>query len=311
MEPKVGFIGLGQMGKPMAINVLKAGFKLIAYDLKKESLEELTVNGGLIAASPKEVALHADWIVLSLPNTEAAKAVIFEPDGIISGIHDGLVIIDCGTTDFHVTREIANILKERRIDFIDAPVSGMRSRAIEGTLTIMVGGEEGVFKRIEKVLAAFGSKIIYMGQSGSGQLAKLANQLLFNINTAAFAEVLPMAVKMGLDPEKVCQVIQTGTGRSFASEFFAPLILENNFGPGYQLANAYKDMISAFEISSRNKIPLPIVAAATLTYQLALADGLGNENKGAMIKVWEKVIGVKVRKKEMSDTINERSERKT
>jgi 3-hydroxyisobutyrate dehydrogenase-like beta-hydroxyacid dehydrogenase len=132
---------------------------------------------------------------------------------------------------------------------------------------------------------------------GSGQLTKLVNQLLFNISAAAIAELLPMAVKLGLDPEKVTEVVTTGTGRSFAAEFFAPLALENRFDEGYPLKDAYKDMISAAEISAREKIPLPLVHTATTTYQMALTEGYGSESKGAMIKVFERILGVKFRKR--------------
>jgi 3-hydroxyisobutyrate dehydrogenase-like beta-hydroxyacid dehydrogenase len=208
-----------------------------------------------------------------------------------------MVVVDCGTTHPLATREIAAQLKEKGVSFLDAPVSGMKARARAGTLTVMVGGDEQVLAKVSAVLGAFGNKIIYMGESGNGQLTKLVNQLLFNVNTAAFAEILPMAVKLGLDPQKVCEVARTGTGASFALEFFAPLILDDDFQPGYHLKNAYKDMASAFEISARERIPLPVTAAAAMTYQLALAQGSGDENKGAMIKVWENALGVKVRKK--------------
>jgi 3-hydroxyisobutyrate dehydrogenase-like beta-hydroxyacid dehydrogenase len=161
----------------------------------------------------------------------------------------------------------------------------------------MGGGEPKTFEKIHPVLEAIGNNIVYMGKTGNGQLTKLVNQLLFNMSCAAMAEILPMAVKLGLDPEAVCQVVTTGTGRTFALEFFTPHILENNFKPGYPLISAYKDMESAAEISSQTKIPLPVFAAAMQTYQLALAQGLGKENKGAMIKVWEKVLGVEVRRR--------------
>lgn len=297
MEPRVGFIGLGEMGMGMAINVVKAGFDLTVYDLRKEHMDKLVSYGASTAESPKDMAQKCDWIILSLPDTKQVKSVIFGSHGIAENIHDGLVVIDCGTTHPLTTREIAQSLKNQGVIFLDAPVSGMRARAIEGTLTVMVGGEEEAFRRVEKVLASFGNKIIYMGEAGNGQMTKLANQLLFNISAAAIAEILPMAVKMGLNPAKVIDVAKTGTGRSFALEFFGPLILKGDFKPGYPLIKAYKDMISATEISSQKKIPLPVTFAATFTYQLALSKKLGNENKGAMIKVWEQVLGVEVRKK--------------
>ena len=136
-----------------------------------------------------------------------------------------------------------------------------------------------------------------MGKVGSGQLTKLINQLLFNISCAGVAEVLPMAAKLGLDPEKVTQVVTTGTGRSFAAEFFVPLTLENRFDQGYPIKHAYKDMISAAEISAHQKIPLPVVQATTATFQMALAEGFGDESKGSLIKVFERMLGVEFRKK--------------
>lgn len=297
MNPSIGFIGLGQMGMGMAINVAKAGFDLTVFDLRQDYMEQAAPHGASKSESIKNLAEQCEWIILSLPGTNEVNSVISGSSGLAENLKSGSIIVDCGTTHPLTTKEIAGELKKIGVVFLDAPVSGMHARAMEGTLTAMVGGEEAAFKKVEKVLSAFANKIIYMGQSGNGQLTKLTNQLLFNINAAAVAEILPMAVKMGLDPAKVIDVVKTGTGRSLALEFFGPLILKNDFGPGYPLQNAYKDMISAAEISSRETIPLPVTAAATFTYQLALSQGLGNENKGAMIKVWEKTLGVKVREK--------------
>lgn len=298
MTPRVGCIGLGEMGMGMALNIIKAGFALVVHDLKKEHVEEAVSRGASSAESPRDLAQKSDWIILSLPETEVVKTVLFGPAGIIEGIHEGSVVIDCGTTHPLATREIVASMKKTGVPFLDAPVSGMKARAREGTLTIMVGGDEEVFAEVKPVLSSIGNKIIYMGGSGNGQLTKLVNQLLFNINTAAIAEILPMAVKMGLDPERVYEVAKTGTGASFALEFFGSLILKGDFQPGYHLTGAYKDMVSALEICANEKIPLPVTAAATFTYQLALAQGLGDENKGAMIKVWEKALDVKVRGKQ-------------
>ncbi|MHB0869861.1 MAG: NAD(P)-dependent oxidoreductase, partial [Chloroflexota bacterium] len=154
----------------------------------------------------------------------------------------------------------------------------------------------GLFEENRPILGAMGNTIIHMGAVGSGQLTKLVNQLLFNAAMASMAEVLPMAVKLGLDPERVTQVVSTGTGRSFGVEFFAPRILENRFDQGYPLEKAYKDMVSALEISGHQMIPLPVVQATTTAFQLALAEGLGGEDKGALIKVYERLLGVQFRK---------------
>lgn len=292
----IGFIGLGQMGRWMALNVLKAGFELHVHDIDQAAMDRLAREGARTAPSPSELAARTQCIVLSLPNTPIVEQTLFGEEGLVQGAGPGTVILDCGTTGYMPTLRFEKELKERAIRFADAPVSGMEARAREGTLTIMYGGDADLFSEVRPVLESMGNKILHMGKTGSGQLTKLINQLLFNISCAALAEVLPMAVKLGLDPEKVSQVITSGTGRSFAAEFFTPHILEGRFDQGYPLKAAYKDMISASEISAQMQIPLPVAQAATVTYQMALADGHGDQDKGAMIKVFERILGVRVRK---------------
>jgi 3-hydroxyisobutyrate dehydrogenase-like beta-hydroxyacid dehydrogenase len=297
MKLKIGFIGLGEMGKWMAINVAKAGFPLTVYDVRPDPVQELVKNGASAGEDPGDVAKKSDCVLMSLPDTQVVEKVLFGQKGMIQGLSPGSIVVDLSTIHYLATLRIEEQLRAKEVIFIDAPVSGMEARAKEGTLTVMGGGEPKTFEKIHPVLEAIGNNIVYMGKTGNGQLTKLVNQLLFNMSCAAMAEILPMAVKLGLDPEAVCQVVTTGTGRTFALEFFTPHILENNFKPGYPLISAYKDMESAAEISSQTKIPLPVFAAAMQTYQLALAQGLGKENKGAMIKVWEKVLGVEVRRR--------------
>ncbi len=293
---KVGFIGLGQMGKWMALNIIKAGFELTVFDVSPQAVQFLVDQGAKSSRTPIDLAAQADWVFLSLPNTEMVEKAIFGQDGLACGAMRGTIILDCGTTNYMTTLDFARRLNERGIRFADMPVSGMEARAKDGTLTIMCGGDVAILETVRPALDAIGNKIIHMGEIGSGQLTKLINQLLFNINVAALAEVLPMAVKLGLDPDKVGQVVTTGTGRSFAAEFFIPHILDNRFDQGYVLKHAYKDMISAAEICAQRQIPLPLVHAATTTYQMALLDGLGDEDKGAMIKVFERILGVEFRK---------------
>ncbi len=298
MDKKVGFIGLGQMGKWMALNVLKAGFDLTVYDLSTEAVDILTDKGARPSESPSELSRQTDWIFLSLPNTAIVEEIIFGDKGLAHKAKPGSIIIDCGTTSYLPTLSFETRLKELGVVFVDAPVSGMEARAKEGALTIMFGGQKNTFDQVLPVLNVMSNRILHMGVVGSGQLTKLINQLLFNISCAAIAELLPMSTKLGLDPEKVTEVITSGTGRSFAAEFFAPLVLDNVFDKGYPLKHAYKDMISAAELSVQEKIPLPMVQAATTTYQMALAEGLGDQDKGAMIKVFERILGVVFRKQE-------------
>ena len=297
MTEKIGFIGLGTMGKWMALNMMKAGFPLRVYDINPAAVQFLTGQGAVAAQSPADVAAKVDWLFLSLTDTEVVEKAIFGENGIVRGARPGLVLIDLSTISYMPTLEINRRLKEKGIIFADAPVSGMEARAKEAKITVMFGGDEGLFKTVRPAFDAIGNQIVYMGGVGSGQLTKLINQLLFNISCAGLAEVLPMAVKLGLDPEQVAQVVTTGTGRSFAADFFIPLTLENRFDEGYPVKSAYKDMISAAEISAHKGIPLPVVNATAVTFQMAMAEGFGDLSKGGLIRVFEKLLGTEFRKK--------------
>ena len=298
---RVGFIGLGEMGRRMAINVAKNKFPLQVYDVRSQMIEKLVKNGAVAGKNPADVGRNNDCILLSLPGTEEVESVIFGENGIVNGLSSGGIVVDLSTMGYLATLKMQENLHAKGITFIDAPVSGAEARAENGTLTIMVGGDSKKLEKVRSILNAIGKNIVYMGRSGNGQLTKLINQLLFNTSIAAMAEIMPMAVKLGLDPEDVSKVVTTGTGRSYALEHFIPLILENNFKFGYTLNKAYKDIMSTSEICSKLKIPMPVVSAAMQTYQLALIQGLGDENKGSMIKVWEKLQSVEVRKREQNN----------
>jgi 3-hydroxyisobutyrate dehydrogenase-like beta-hydroxyacid dehydrogenase len=297
MKPRVGFVGLGQMGKWMAINVWKAGFPLTVYDIRPDPVVELVKHGAAGGMNSEDVARQAEVILLSLPDVPEVEEVIFGEKGLAKGLITGSIIVDLSTISYLATVRVEKELRERGVTFIDAPVSGLEARAKTATLTIMVGGDPKAVEKIRPILEVIGNNIVYTGGTGNGQLTKIINNLFYNISVAAMAELLPMAVKLGLDPEAVCQVVNTGTGRTFGLEFFGPPILENKFDVGYPLNKAYKDMANAAEIIARMKIPLPVFSAALETYQLTLAQGWGEEGKGAMIKVWERVLGVEVRKK--------------
>ena len=297
---KIGFIGLGTMGKWMALNMIKAGYELVVIETSPQA-GFMADQGAAVATTPAEMASQVDWVFLCVPNTAIVESVVLGESGILDGAREGLVVVDFSTIDYLTTLEIEKKLKQKGVIFSDAPISGMETRAQEATLTVMFGGRKDTFELVLPALEAIGNKQVYMGDIGCGQLTKLINQLLFNISAAGIAEVLPMAAKLGLDPEKVTQVVTTGTGRSFAAEFFLPLALENRFDQGYPLKSAYKDMISAAEICAHEKIPLPMVQTAATTFQMALANGLGSESKGALIKVFEKLLGVDFRKREESE----------
>ena len=292
---KLGFIGLGQMGKHMALNIAKAEAELIVNDVNTDSFPEFEQKGIRTTATLSEIA-ETDIIFLCLPNSEIVSKVVLGESGLITRLRSGQIIVDFSTIKYTTTLEIAERLREKEVQFLDAPISGMEARAKEGTLTVMCGGEKELFNQMVPYFLCVGNKILYMGDTGSGQLTKLINQLLFDINVAALAEILPMSVKLGLDPEKVGEVVNSGTGRSYASEFFIPRILNDRFYDGYALKNAYKDLVSAAEIGADLCIPMPVLNAATSTYQMALLKGQGEKDKGAMIKVFEELLGVSYRK---------------
>src|SRR3954454_12700187 len=215
--------------------------------------------------------------------------------GVIGRLRQGQTVVDLSTLGYKATVEIGQALEAKGVAFLDAPISGMEARAIEGTLTVMCGGDRAVFDRVKPYFECIGNKILYMGPTGSGQLTKLINQLLFDINAAALGEILPMAARMGLDPDLVGEVVNSGTGRSYASEFFIPRIRKGHFGDGYPMGHAYKDLVSGAELGANQGIPMPVLAGATATYQAALLRGHVKNYKGGMVCVFEELLGVQYR----------------
>ena len=228
---KISFVGLGQMGKPMAMNLLKSGADLVVHSTSGESYPEFEAKGARTTRDSTQVA-QAEVVFLCLPSSEVVRKVLLGEQGLAERLGKGQTVVDTSTITYSTTLEVNDALEARGVAFLDAPVSGMEARAIEGTLTVMCGGKRETFEAVKPYLECLGNNILYMGGPGSGQLTKLINQLLFDINCAALAEILPMAVKMGLDAEKVGAVINSGTGRSYASEFFIPRILEDSFSDG-------------------------------------------------------------------------------
>jgi 3-hydroxyisobutyrate dehydrogenase-like beta-hydroxyacid dehydrogenase len=292
---KLAFVGLGQMGRHMAANLLRSDTDLIAVNRSPDAFPPLQAKGARTSTAIGDT-VDADIIFLCLPSAEVVTAALLGEAGIADKLKPGQLVVDTSTITYGATLEIAKALAGRGIAFLDAPVSGMEARARDATLTIMCGGAPEAFEKVEPYLGRMGNNVLYMGAVGSGQLTKLINQLLFDINAAALAEILPMAMKMGLDPEKVASVVNSGTGRSYASEFFIPRVLEENFADGYPMKSAYKDLVSAAEIGAGLCIPMPVLAAATVTYQLALLRGHGGKDKGGMIQVFEELLGVRFRK---------------
>ena len=286
---KFGFVGLGQMGAPMAINLAQE-HDVLVYDRDSDAVVNVERSGTKGAGEPHQFA-DVDVLVTCLPAAKIVDSALFDPKaGLVQHLKAGALVVDTSTIEYGTTLEIRDRLHAADLRFLDAPVSGMQKRAEDGSLTMMVGGNASDLAEVQRALSTMASKILHMGDVGAGQLTKLINQLLFDINAAALAEILPLSVKLGIDPEQVAEVVNSGTGRSYASEFFVPNILQGDFSNGYPMQAAYKDLISGAEISARHNIPTPVLAAATATYQQALLEGHGDKDKGAMILVYERLL---------------------
>ena len=291
---KIGFVGLGQMGAPMALNLMQE-YDVLIFDKSKDAMLRIAQHETRIISKPRQV-VDIDLLILCLPTAEDIKDVLFSSQiSLANYLKKGAIVVDTGTTGYTETLEICGKLNSNGQWFLDAPVSGMRSRAKTGSLTMMVGGEKQFLEKVKNPLSLLASKILHMGATGTGQLTKLINNLLFDINAAALAEILPMSIKLGIDSEQIGEIINSGTGRSYASEFFIPNILKGNFSNGYPMQEAYKDLINGAKISADRKIPAPVLAAATSTYKQALLEGHGDKDKGGMIMVYERLLKVSFR----------------
>ena len=291
---KFGFVGLGQMGAPMAIN-LALKHEVLVYDRNTSTVAKVARNGAKGAGEPDQFS-DVDVLITCLPAAKIVDSALFDSiTGLAQHLKPSALVVDTSTIEYGATLEIRDQLQAVGLRFLDAPVSGMQKRAEDGSLTMMVGGDAKDLAEVHGALSTKASKILHMGDVGAGQLTKLINQLLFDINAAALAEILPLSAKLGINPEQVAEVVNSGTGRSYASEFFVPNILQGDFSNGYPMQAAYKDLISGAEISARHNIPTPVLAAATATYQQALLEGHGDKDKGGMILVFERLLGTDFR----------------
>ncbi|WP_282139160.1 NAD(P)-dependent oxidoreductase [Rossellomorea aquimaris] len=297
---KVSFIGLGVMGTGMALNLAKGEkegeYEYLVCDANPTALEQFNTQGINTTNNILDTA-DSDYIFLCLPDLEIVKKVIVGENGLLKHMEPGQKIVDFSTISYLGAVEIAETCKENGIDYMDCPISGHPRTTIEGTLTIMCGGNEELFNTIKPMLNRMGKQILYMGENGAGQLTKMINNCVLNICCASFSELLPVGVKLGLDPEKLGDVLMTATGSSFASKTLIPKVLEGDFEHSFSLDRAYKDMESMNEVLMKYHIPLPTLSGTMQTYQLALQNGQGDFYKHAMICYFEDVLGVKVRKK--------------
>ena len=292
---RMGFIGLGIMGKPMARNLLKAGYPLTVYNRSDGPVEELVAAGAVAAASPQAVAAEADIIVTIVTDTPDVRQVLLGENGAIHAIKQDSVVIDMSTISPTATREMASIIQEKGASMLDAPVSGGEGGAIAGTLSIMVGGEEVVFKRCLPVFETLGENIVHVGRCGAGQLTKLCNQIAVAVTNLAMSEALIFGAKSGLDLKKMQHAIQGGAAGSWQLSNLAPRVLERDFAPGFMVKLQQKDLRLVLQEADRLKLSLPATSLVHHLFHALESQGGGDEGTQALVKVLERLGGVEVK----------------
>jgi 3-hydroxyisobutyrate dehydrogenase len=291
---RVGFIGLGVMGKPMAINLLRAGYPLTVWNRTKSKMDELIAMGAYGASSPKEVAERSDVVITMVTDSPDVEDVILGPNGVIHGARPGLIVIDMSTISPKVTRRIADELSKKGVKMLDAPVSGGERGAREATLSIMVGGPREAFEECLPILETLGKKITYMGPTGMGQTAKLCNQVICALNIQAVCEGLMLGAKAGLDLRRLLEAVSAGAASSWMLINLGPKMIERDFKPGFKIRHQQKDLRLALELAAELNLPLPGTALVQQILRIAEAEGLGEEGTQAAIVAMEKIAGRKL-----------------
>ena len=291
---KIAFIGLGIMGKPMAKNLIKAGHELFVFDRNPAANEEMKAAGANICASSADTVKNVDLVITMLPNSPQVKSVMLEEDKLADAMPKTAVFIDCSSINPVASREIAAELEKRGIDMLDAPVSGGQPKAIDGTLSFMVGGEEEVFNTFKPVLLAMGSSAVRCGGIGAGNTTKLANQIIVAANIQAVAEALTLAQKAGVDPDLVFQAIKGGLAGSTVMNAKAPMMIEGNDKPGFKIDLHIKDLNNALDCAHTVGAPVPMTAEVQEILQWLHSNGKGQADHSAIAQYYEHLTGIKL-----------------
>lgn len=298
MAGKVGFIGVGNMGRSMALNLLERDFGVVVYDTNAAAVEPLREQGAATATSPAEVAAAVERTVSMVATTAQAEEVIAGESGLIHGASAGHIVLSMSTIDPLAARRLHDLLATRDIAMLDAPVSGGTVRAASGGLSIMVGGDRTVFEACRDIFEAVGTNIFYIGPSGQGLAMKLVNNMLVQTQLVAICEALVVGVKAGLDPQAIYDVVRVSTGTSYGFETRVPRILAGDFTPGGTVDISYKDQELETAFAKQLGVPVLLANVSQQVFQMARAMGLNHEDHAAVIKVLEQFAGVRVRKEQ-------------
>lgn len=284
---KIGFIGLGTMGLPMASNLLRKGYPLTVYNRTMEKTADLVRQGAQAASSPAEAAREADVLITMLSNDTAIRQVFYDPNGIMEGIRPGMTVIDCSTISPHMSKTLHAELAELAVDFLDAPVTGSKPAAESGTLLFMVGGSEEALNEHRDVFEAMGQRIVYMGASGSGSYAKLAHNTIVGINAIGFIEGLALAAKANIDLDKFYEIVMAGAAASRQAELKGPKVLKRDFGTQFSLQLMHKDLRLASQLTDVLQVTAPLLNLAKNVFEMGLSKGLGEQDLSAIIQCYE------------------------
>jgi 2-hydroxy-3-oxopropionate reductase len=283
MSTTIGFIGLGIMGKPMAHNLLKAGYPLVVFNRSRQPMDELAQSGARAAESPKDVATQSDVVITMLPDSPQVEEVISGPGGVLEGVHEGLIVIDMSTISPIVTRQLAARLKERGAAMLDAPVSGGDKGAIAGTLSIMVGGDEAIFSQCLPIFQALGKTIVHVGENGAGQVVKACNQIVVALTIEAVSEALVLGAKAGVNPAKIIQVLSGGLAANRVMELRGEGMLSHNFKPGFRIRLHQKDLGIALAAGRAYEVPLPVTTLVDQMLTALVVEGRGDLDHSALL----------------------------
>jgi 2-hydroxy-3-oxopropionate reductase len=293
---KIGFIGLGIMGKPMVKNLLKAGHEVVVFDFNKESIANVEAAGAKAASSSADVASQVPLVITMLPNSPHVKSAVCGEKGVLEGAKPGTILIDMSSIAPQASQEIEKACAAKGVRMIDAPVSGGEPKAIDGTLAIMVGGDKAVFEEVKPVLLQMGSTAVYCGAIGAGNTTKLANQIVVGLNIAAVAEAFTLVKKAGVDPQLVLEAIKGGLAGSTVLNAKAPMMIEGDFKPGFKIDLHIKDLANALDTAHATGSPLPLTALVREMMETLHADGFGQDDHSALARYYAKVSGTKIGK---------------
>ncbi|HZE42857.1 MAG TPA: 3-hydroxyisobutyrate dehydrogenase [Steroidobacteraceae bacterium] len=291
---KIGFVGLGHMGAPMARNLLKAGHSLVVYDVVQRNVDALKAAGAAAAQSAARAADAAELVITMLPSSPHVKAVYLGNDGVLAGVAPDVTLIDSSTIDPHTAREVAVLAAQHGNPMADAPVSGGTGGAEAGTLTFMVGGDAGVFEKIAPVLRHMGKNIVHCGESGTGQVAKICNNLLLGISMIGVSEAMNLGVALGIDAKVLAGIVNTSSGRCWSSDTYNPYpgVMENvpaarGYTGGFGADLMLKDLGLAVDAAKLSKQPVVLGALAQQLYQMFSAQGAGGQDFSAIINLYK------------------------